>query len=77
MDYPNGLILIRNGFARVTRAHGSRERTLSYLGKGSVFGLEEVAHNRSVKTTDATVGMQCSLARDWLCRHFANPNKGR
>ncbi|MFT5442603.1 MAG: Fe-S-cluster-containing dehydrogenase component/CRP-like cAMP-binding protein [Myxococcota bacterium] len=43
--YPNGLILIRSGFARVSRQFGNGHRTLSYLGKGQMFGLEEIYHN--------------------------------
>ncbi|MEP6820863.1 MAG: cyclic nucleotide-binding domain-containing protein [Chthoniobacterales bacterium] len=38
-DYPNGLILIRSGFARLSRKYNHGERTVSYLGKGDVFGL--------------------------------------
>jgi len=44
-DYADGLILIRNGFARVSRACGDSQRTLSYLGKGHIFGLRELVHN--------------------------------
>lgn len=43
--YPNGLILIRSGFARVSKQFGNGHRTLSYLGKGQMFGLEEIYHN--------------------------------
>ena len=43
--YPNGLILIRAGFARLSRRYGSGERTFGYLGKGDVYGLAELAHN--------------------------------
>ena len=43
--YPNGLILIRSGFARVSKQFGNGHRTLSYLGKGQIFGLEELYHN--------------------------------
>ena len=38
-DYPNGLILIRSGFARLSRKFNHGERTISYLGKGDVYGL--------------------------------------
>lgn len=40
-DLPTGLYLIRSGFARVSRRHGNGHRTLAYIGKGQVFGLEE------------------------------------
>jgi Fe-S-cluster-containing dehydrogenase component/CRP-like cAMP-binding protein len=47
---PAGLILIRSGFARMSRRHGHGHRTLAYLGKGQVFGLSEIrdAHIRGV-----------------------------
>jgi Fe-S-cluster-containing dehydrogenase component/CRP-like cAMP-binding protein len=41
-DYPNGLILIRSGFARLSRHYNHGERTIRYLGKGGVFGLPEL-----------------------------------
>lgn len=40
--YPNGLVLIRAGFARLSRRHGNGERTLRYLGRGDVYGLGEL-----------------------------------
>lgn len=43
--YPNGLVLIRAGFARLSHRHGNGERTFSYLGKGDVYGLAELAYN--------------------------------
>jgi Fe-S-cluster-containing dehydrogenase component/CRP-like cAMP-binding protein len=44
-DYVNGLLMIRNGFVRVSRVHGAGEQTIEYLGKGQSFGLREIAHN--------------------------------
>jgi Fe-S-cluster-containing dehydrogenase component/CRP-like cAMP-binding protein len=41
-DYPNGLILIRSGFARLSRRYNHGERTIRYLGKGETFGLPEL-----------------------------------
>jgi len=40
-ERPTALYLIRSGFARVSRRHGNGHRTLAYIGKGHVFGLEE------------------------------------
>ena len=40
--YPGGLILVRSGFARVSERHHRGERTVSYLGKGQAFGLDEL-----------------------------------
>jgi Fe-S-cluster-containing dehydrogenase component/CRP-like cAMP-binding protein len=44
-EYVNGLILIRNGFARLSRKHGDGHQTIAYLGKGETFGFREIAHN--------------------------------
>ena len=44
-DYPTGLLLLRNGFARLSRRCDSGHRTLAYLGKGDAFGLRELARN--------------------------------
>lgn len=44
-EYVDGLILIRNGFARLSREHGNGHQTIAYLGKGEVFGFREIAHN--------------------------------
>lgn len=41
-DYPNGILLVRSGFVRVSRRYNHGERTESYLGKGQVFGLHEI-----------------------------------
>jgi len=38
-EYPDGLLMIRAGFARVSVKLGSGERTLSYLGAGENFGF--------------------------------------
>ena len=43
--YVDGLIMIRNGFARLSRKHGDGHQTIAYLGKGQIFGLRELAHN--------------------------------
>ena len=43
--YVDGLILIRNGFARLSREHGDGHQTIAYLGKGQTFGLRELCHN--------------------------------
>jgi Fe-S-cluster-containing dehydrogenase component/CRP-like cAMP-binding protein len=44
-EYINGLILIRNGFARLSRQHGEGQQTIAYLGKGQIVGLRELVHN--------------------------------
>ncbi|MCZ6676339.1 MAG: 4Fe-4S dicluster domain-containing protein [Candidatus Poribacteria bacterium] len=43
--YPNGVILIRSGFARLSQRFGHGHRTISYLGKGQYYGFDEIIHN--------------------------------
>jgi len=57
-DAPQGVVLLRAGFARVSRKAGSGELTTSYLGRGQVFGLDEIAH---AWKTGAAVPNQASL----------------
>ncbi|HEY5040747.1 MAG TPA: 4Fe-4S dicluster domain-containing protein [Verrucomicrobiae bacterium] len=58
-DYPNGIVLVRAGFARVSQKFGGGERTLNYIGAGQVFGLNEIAHNWRNK--NSPVNFQFSL----------------
>ena len=58
-DYPNGVILIRAGFARLSQKFGHGHRTLNYLGAGREFGLREIAQNWRHKT--ATIPFQHTL----------------
>ena len=58
-DYPNGIVLVRAGFARLSRKFGRGDRTLNYLGAGSHYGLAEIAHNWRNK--DAAVPLQFTL----------------
>lgn len=39
------LIMIRSGFARLSRRHGDGHQTIAYLGKGQTLGLRELTHN--------------------------------
>ena len=57
-DYPDGLLLIRSGFARVSQVMNHGHRTIEYIGKGKVFGLEELIHNWS---KDNFLPLQTSL----------------
>jgi Fe-S-cluster-containing dehydrogenase component len=57
-DYPNGLILIRSGFARVTKRHGHGHRTVSVLGRGRIYGFEELVHNWR---SEQQLHYQCTL----------------
>ncbi len=57
-DLPDGLLLIRSGFARVTQRHGHGHRTVAYLGKGQVFGLPELV---DASTSGVAVPWEYSL----------------
>ncbi|MBT3584792.1 MAG: cyclic nucleotide-binding domain-containing protein [Halobacteriovoraceae bacterium] len=57
-NFPNDLILIRAGFARLSEKSGNGHRTVSYLGRGQAFGLDEIAHNYR---SDRQVAYQRSL----------------
>jgi len=41
-DYPDGVLLIRAGFARVSVDLGHGQRTLAYLGAGAHYGFDEL-----------------------------------
>ena len=43
--YADGLIIIRSGFAREAIRINNGHRTINFLGRGRLFGLEEIAHN--------------------------------
>jgi Fe-S-cluster-containing dehydrogenase component/CRP-like cAMP-binding protein len=58
-DYPNGIVLLRAGFARLGQKFGGGERTLNYIGAGHYYGLREIAHNW--RNRDAPVNFQFSL----------------
>lgn len=57
-DYPDGVILIRAGFARLSMKFGNGERTLTYLKAGDYYGLNELY--RAWKTGDE-LPLQTSL----------------
>jgi len=44
-DYPDGLLLVRAGFARVSQVINNGNQTLRYIGRGAVFGMVEIIHN--------------------------------
>lgn len=44
-EYLNGIHMIRAGFCRVSQKFGSGERTLNYIGPGSMFGFGEIANH--------------------------------
>ena len=80
--YPNGLILLRAGFARLCRRHGEGERTLRYLGRGDFYGLTELVRNaqRGTRTrsraacapsaTSMSYGFPPPRSNAWCSRTF-------
>jgi Fe-S-cluster-containing dehydrogenase component/CRP-like cAMP-binding protein len=44
-DYPDGLLIIASGSARVTCRTNHGQKTLNYIGAGAYFGFEEIAQN--------------------------------
>lgn len=57
-QYPNGLVLVRAGFGRLSRKYGHGEQTFGYLGKGDVYGLAELMNNTR---TSAQMALQSTL----------------
>jgi Fe-S-cluster-containing dehydrogenase component/CRP-like cAMP-binding protein len=61
-DYPDGLLLIRAGFARVSMKFGNGDRTLTYLGAGDDYGMYELwcawkgEENVALETTMTALG---------------------
>ncbi len=51
----NWLVVIRSGFARRSFQHGHGHRTLSYLGRGQTYGLEELIHNVDVGIDESRI----------------------
>lgn len=48
-EYADDLILIRSGFARVSKEYNNGHRTVAYLTRGDVFELETILYNCSSK----------------------------
>lgn len=49
---PTDLVIVRSGFGRLSQHFGASHRTTAYLGKGHIFGLEELAYN-SLRPADS------------------------
>ncbi|MBC8239431.1 MAG: cyclic nucleotide-binding domain-containing protein, partial [Alphaproteobacteria bacterium] len=68
--YPDGLLLVRAGFARVSQVVNNGDRTIRYIGRGAVHGMAEIVHNWSDHASkagpdgdgeDRTTTMQATL----------------
>jgi len=44
-DYVDGMVLLRAGFARVSKRFGNGQRTSTFLGAGQIYGMKEIVHN--------------------------------
>jgi Fe-S-cluster-containing dehydrogenase component/CRP-like cAMP-binding protein len=42
-DYADDLLLVRSGFVRVSRRFNHGEQTVNYLGRGDVYGFDEIS----------------------------------
>lgn len=60
-SFPSSLIVIRSGFARTSRVHGSGHQTTAYLGAGHLFGLAEVAHACLRPEGESSLALQQTL----------------
>ena len=58
---PTELIVVRSGFGRMCVRHGAGHRTTAYLGKGHLFGIEEIVFNSMRPETTPAVKYQHSL----------------
>ncbi|MBC8452037.1 MAG: cyclic nucleotide-binding domain-containing protein [Rhodospirillaceae bacterium] len=60
-DYPDGLLVIRAGFARVSQQYGNGKRTLTYLGAGDMYGLEEL-YQAWKNPESADLSLNCTIS---------------
>ena len=58
---PTELLIVRSGFGRLSRKHGDGHRTTAYIGKGHVFGLDEIACNALRPDNQAPLTLNNSL----------------
>jgi Fe-S-cluster-containing dehydrogenase component/CRP-like cAMP-binding protein len=60
-DYPDGLLVIRAGFARVAKQYGNGQRTLTYLSAGDMYGLDEL-YQTWKNPDDDSVSLNCTIS---------------
>ncbi|MDA7864558.1 cyclic nucleotide-binding domain-containing protein [bacterium] len=58
---PTELVIVRSGFGRLSQQHGASHRTTAYIGKGHVFGLEELSYNSVRPTSTPLLSLQNTL----------------
>ena len=57
-DYQDGVLLVRNGFARLSRKVNHGHYTIGHLSAGDFFGLEELSSSNEQKKN---IALNCSL----------------
>lgn len=60
-QFPTELIVVRSGFGRMCVRHGAAQRTVAYLGKGHIFGIEEIVYNAMRPESMPAINYQHSL----------------
>lgn len=78
-DRVTGLLLVRSGFARVSRRHGHGQQTVAYLGKGQVFGFDDLAAGKDAVWSHSlrAVGyvdvlrIPVEAVREWVLPHVS------
>ena len=58
-DYADGVLLVRGGFARVSVDRGNGQQTITYLGAGDFYGVDEIYRNWK---GEANVGMRVTIS---------------
>ncbi len=58
-DYADGVLLVRGGFARVSVNRGNGQQTITYLGAGDFYGVDEIYRNWK---GEANVGMRVTIS---------------
>jgi Fe-S-cluster-containing dehydrogenase component/CRP-like cAMP-binding protein len=59
-DYPDGLLIVASGSARVSYGINHGDKTIRYIGVGALFGFEEIAQNW-LEGEDRIISMQHTL----------------
>lgn len=58
---PTELVIVRSGFGRLSQQYGASHRTTAYLGKGHIFGLEELSYNSVRPANTPLLSLQNTL----------------
>ncbi|HBV62192.1 MAG TPA: oxidoreductase [Rhodopirellula sp.] len=58
---PTELVIVRSGFGRLSQQHNASHRTTAYLGKGHIFGLEELSYNSVRPANTPLLSLQNTL----------------